>query len=71
MEQIIDELVSLALSKQSSYQQGPADEMSLFAKGKRSVASTECALTATEAIAEPAVSSKRRLTRKSATLARG
>jgi hypothetical protein len=71
MEQIIDELVALALSKQSSYQQGPTDEMSLFAKGKSSIASTEFALTATEAIAEPTVSSKRRLTGKSATLARG
>jgi hypothetical protein len=33
MEQIIDERVALALSKQSSSQQGPTDEMSPSAKG--------------------------------------
>jgi hypothetical protein len=34
MEQLIDERVALALSKQSSHQEGPTDEMSPSAKGK-------------------------------------
>jgi hypothetical protein len=55
MEQIIDECVALALSKQSSHQQGPTDEMIPSAKGKRNVASTEHALIAIEAAATPAV----------------
>jgi hypothetical protein len=55
MEQIIDEHVALALSKQSSHQQGPTDEMSPSAKGKSSVASTKHAPTAIEAAAAPAV----------------
>jgi hypothetical protein len=54
MEQIINERVALAHSKQSSHQQGPTDEMSPFAKRKSSVASTEHATTTTEA-ATPAV----------------
>jgi hypothetical protein len=51
MEQIIDERVTLALSKQSSHQEGPTNEMSPTAKGKSSVASIEHALTTTEAAA--------------------
>jgi hypothetical protein len=35
MEQIIDECVALALSKQSSHQQGHIDEMSASAKRKK------------------------------------
>jgi hypothetical protein len=54
MEQIIDEHEALALSKQSSHQQGPTDEMSPSAKGKSSVASTEHAPTAIEAAAAAA-----------------
>jgi hypothetical protein len=55
MEQIIDKRVALALSKQSSHQQGPTDEMSPSAKGKSSVASTEHAPTATEVATTRAV----------------
>jgi hypothetical protein len=53
MEQIIDERVALALSKQSSYQEGLTNEMSPAAKGKSNVALTEHAPTATE-VATPA-----------------
>jgi hypothetical protein len=55
MEQIIDECVALALSKQSSHQQGSFDEMIPYAKGKSNIASTEHATTTTEAAAAPAV----------------
>jgi hypothetical protein len=51
MEQIIDEHVSLARSKQSTHREGPTDEMSPTTKGKRSVVSTKHAPTGTEAAA--------------------
>jgi hypothetical protein len=51
MEQIIDELMALALSKQSSHHQGPTDKMSSSTKGRSSITSTEHAPTATEAAA--------------------
>jgi hypothetical protein len=51
MEQIINKHVGLALSKESSHQKGPTDEMSLTAKGKSSVALTEHTPTATEVAA--------------------
>jgi hypothetical protein len=51
MKQIIDERVALALSKQSSHQQGPTDEMSPSAKRKSSTASTKHAPTSIEGVA--------------------
>jgi hypothetical protein len=54
MEQIIDEHVDLALSKQSSHQEGPTNEMIPTAKGESSVSSTEHAPTATKAATTPA-----------------
>ena len=50
MEQIVDQRVALALSKQSS-QQGPTDEMSPSNKRKSSVASTDVAPATMEAAA--------------------
>jgi hypothetical protein len=51
IEKIIDERVALALSKQSSHQEGPTDEMRPTAKGKSNIASIEHAPTAIEAAA--------------------
>jgi hypothetical protein len=55
MEQIIDERVALALSKQSSHLEGSTDEMSPSAKGKSSITSIEHAPTTTEATITPEV----------------